>query len=271
MADLEQRLTELAAALEWPATPSLASRITAQITSPPGGKVARSAGWGRGGGNWYQKPWALAAAAVIVAAAALVAYTPSRDAVASWLNLHVFIQQVYEGPPRPSPLPPGPFGKRLGLGSETTLASAQAHVAWHIVIPASLGNPDEVYLQQPNDGPPQGEVTLVYAARPGISASGQTGVSVLITEARGAVNKDFFGKTIGPGTTLQEVNVAGHQAYWISGQPHAFFFIDAAGTFRNETLRLATNTLILDDGGTIIRIEGDLTEAQAIQIAASLA
>jgi hypothetical protein len=48
-------------------------------------------------------------------------------------------------------------------------------------------------------------------------------------------------------------------------------FIDAAGNFRDETMRLAANTLILDDRGTIIRIEGDLTKDQAVQIARSLA
>jgi hypothetical protein len=35
-------------------------------------------------------------------------------------------------------------------------------------------------------------------------------------------------------------------------------------------MRLATNTLIIDDNGTVIRIEGDLTKAQALGIAASL-
>jgi hypothetical protein len=264
VADLEQRLTELAAAIEWPATPEL------KITFPPVGKVQQSAGLGRGGGGWYQKPWALAAAAIIVAAIALFAYTPSRSAIADWVNLHVFIQQVNEGPPRPSPQPPGPLGKRLGLGSATTLQSAQAHIAWHILIPTSLGKPDEVYLQPPPVGPALGEVTLVYASRPNIPVSGQTGVSVLITEARGAIDKNFFGKMIGPGTTLEELTVAGHPAYWVSGQPHTFFFIDAAGGFRNETMRLATNTLILDEAGTIVRIEGDLTMDQALQIAASL-
>jgi hypothetical protein len=264
MADLEQRLTELAAAIEWPATPQL------KITSPLAGKVAQSAGWGRGGGSWYQKPWALAAAAVIVAAAALFAYAPSRNAIADWVNLHVFIQQVDEGPPRPSPQPPGPLGKRLGLGSATTLPRAQTQIAWHILIPASLGNPDEVYLQPPPDAPAQGEVTMVYAARPGMPVSGQTGVSVLVTEARGAVDTNFFGKTLGPGTTLEELTVAGHHAYWIYGQPHIFFFMDSSGSVRDETLRLATNTLILDDGGTIVRIEGDLTRSQALQIATTL-
>jgi hypothetical protein len=267
--DLEQALTELAAALEWPATPQLAARVRHQITSPLAGTVARRAGWGVRSGSWYRQLWALAAAAVIIAGAALLAYTPSRTAVANWLNLHVFVEQVHHLP-APSPLPPGPLGQRLGLGSETTLTRAQEQTSWHIPVPSSLGSPDEVYLQPPPDGPPLGEVSLVYAARPDIPVSGQTGVSVLITEARGAVNEDFFGKMIGDGSTLEEVTVAGHQAYWISGQPHIFFFIDAAGNFRNETMRLATDTLILDNAGTIVRIEGNLTRNQALQIASSL-
>jgi hypothetical protein len=252
MADLEQRLTELAAAIEWPATPQLSVRIPVRQVS------------------WYRNRWALAAAAVVVAAAALFAYTPSREAIANFVNLHVLVKVVPAGPAKPSPLPPGPLGKRLGLGNQTTLASARIQILWHIATPASLGNPDEVYLQPATDSPAQGEVTLVYSARPGIPVSGQTGVSVLVTEARGAVNMNFFGKTLGPGTTLEQLMVAGHQAYWISGQPHVFFFMDASGAVRNETLRLATNTLIVDYGGTIVRIEGDLTKSQALQIATSL-
>jgi len=49
-----------------------------------------------------------------------------------------------------------------------------------------------------------------------------------------------------------------------------FVFRDANGEVRPETMRLATNTLIVDEGGTVIRIEGNLTKAQALEIAASL-
>ena len=93
---------------------------------------------------------------------------------------------------------------------------------------------------------------------------------MLVTEVRGKVTGDSFGKTLGEGVTLEEVTVAGHPGYWISGSPHVFFFIDEAGNVRFETLRLATNTLLIDEGGTIVRIEGDLTKAQALQVAASL-
>jgi hypothetical protein len=35
-------------------------------------------------------------------------------------------------------------------------------------------------------------------------------------------------------------------------------------------MRLATNTLIFDNRGTIVRIEGDMTQAQALRIANSM-
>jgi hypothetical protein len=287
VAELEQQLTALGAELDWPATPDLAARTylparrSHQVTSPQAGKYPAKPGdgeiqagiargrWGGASGTYLERRWALAAVAVVIALAALVAYQPSRDAIANWLNVHTSIQRVHVLA-TPSPQPPGPLGERLGLGGRTTLTAARKQVTWHIGIPASLGQPDEVYLQPPADAPAQGEVTLVYATRPGIAVAGQTGVSVLITEARGAVNKNFFGKMLGPGTTLEEVSVAGHQGYWIAGAPNVFFFTDANGNFRNETMRLATNTLILDDGGTVVRIEGNLTKAQALQIAASL-
>jgi hypothetical protein len=255
MPDVEQQLLELGANLDWPATPNLAARVRYRVAEP-----SRA---------WYQSRWALAAVALLIALAALVIYTPTRDVIARWFNLHANIQRT-ENPPTPSPLPPGPLGKRLGLGDQTTLDAARTQVQWKITIPQSLGQPDEVYLQQPPDGPSQGEVTLVYSARQGIPVSGQTGVSVLITEARGTVDKGFFGKMLGPDATLEEVQVNGHPGYWIAGKPHVFFFMDANGKFRDETMRLATNTLIFDNGGTIVRIEGDLTKAQALEIAKSL-
>ncbi len=255
LTELEQQLSRLGRDLDWPATPKLARAIRQLIA------VRRP---------WFESRWAMAAAVAILALAALVAYTPSRDAIANWLNLHTRFQQVPHLA-TPTPLPPGPLGTRLGLGSQTTLRVAAAAVTWHVLVPANLGQPDEVYLQLPQDGPPQGEVTLVYSGRPGIPTSGQTGVGVLITEARGAVNSEFFGKMLGPGTTLEPVTVAGSAGYWVAGAPHVFVFIDSSGNDRYETLRLATNTLLLDVGGTIVRIEGDLTKAQALQIASSLA
>ena len=259
MPELEQELVALGRELAWPSTPAIATAVRSRITPRPG--VLRA--------PWYQSRWALAAAALIIAVTALLAYNPTREAIADWVNVHVLFQRV-NVLPTPSPQPPGPLGKRLGLGAQTTLAGAANDVTWHIEIPTSLGSPDEVYLELPPGGPALGEVTLVYSTRPGIPVAGETGVAVLITEARGGINDQFFGKMLGPDATIEPVTVAGHHGYWVAGSPHVFIFLDANGNFRNETMRLASNTLILDEGGTVVRVEGNLTKAQAIEIATSL-
>jgi hypothetical protein len=257
-AELEQRLDSIRQAIDWPPTPAIANRIRARIVTPA--PAARP---------WFQSRWALAAAIALVALAALLAYSPSREAIASWINLHTtFSRQSVI--PTPSPRPSGPLGQRLGLGNLTTLVEAQSKVKWRIVLPPSLGQPDEVYVQFPPSGPPEGEVTLVYSARAGFKIAGETGVAVLVTELKGQADSLFFGKIIGNGTTIEQVTVNGHPGYWISGKPHDFFFIDADGNTRDETMRLATNTLLIDDNGTVIRIEGEMTKAQALKLAASL-
>jgi len=255
MPDLEQQLADLAGAIDWPATPNLSGKVLPIYGEVSGG--ARR--WGR---------WTLAAAAVLLIVATLLAYTPTRDAIAGWLNLHTTIHRTQQLP-SPSPLPSGSLGHRLGLGTTTTLATAQSTVSWPIWIPSSLGQPDEVYVQVPPYAPSGGEVTLVYGTRPGINVSGQTGVSVLITEARGKVDEQFFAKTLGPDTTIQSVSVNGHTGWWIAGRPHIFVVTDADGNPYTSTLRLATNTLVFDDNGTVVRIEGDMSRDQALKIAAS--
>jgi hypothetical protein len=254
MPDLEDQLTALGTWLEWPPTPKVL---------PIQGEVSGEAG--RRG----LPRWALAAAAVLLLVAGLLAYTPSRDVIAGWLDLHTSIHLVTH-PPTPSPLPPGQLGDNLNLGKPVTLEQARAGVSWKVVVPPLLGQPDAAYLKLPPSGPSKGEVSLVYAQRADIKVSGQTGVAVLVTEARGKVNENFFVKMIGSDSTIEQVSVGGHAGYWISGHPHDFFFTDADGNFHNESLRLATNTLIFDNNGTIVRIEGDMTKAQALEIATSM-
>ena len=246
MPDLEQDLTDLSAAIAWPPTPHL------RIFLPLHRKSALPR-------------WALAAAAALVIAAGALIYAPTRDAIAGFLNLHTTVNRV-PALQSPSPRP----GQTLGLGTPTTLAEAQSLLTWHIAVPPALGTPDVVYIAMPPLGPTGGEVTLVYTNQPGITPSAQTGVSLLVTEARGAVNEQFFGKIVGPGTTIESVEVNGHRGWWIAGAPHTVAFTDANGNPYFDTLRLATNTLLLDDNGTVIRIEADMTKAQALQIASSL-
>jgi len=262
--DLEEQLTSLAATIDWPPTPDLRRALHLPTRGEVSGESRR-----RGRSLW-QTRWALAAAAALLIVATLLVYTPTRDAIAGWLNLHTTFQRTQSPPPSPSPLPSGPLGQRLSLGTQTTLDGAQSQVAWKIKVPSSLGPPDEVYLKLPPSGPSGDEVTLVYAQRSDIPASSETGISVLVTEAQGRVNEQFFQKTLGPDVTIEPVSVGVHSGYWIAGKPHQFAFADADGNPFFDTLRLATNTLIFDDAGTIVRIEGDMTKDQALHIATSL-
>jgi len=248
--DLEAQLADLAEFIEWPAM----GEVRLPGPQPNRGRQAR---------------WLLAAAAVLVIVTTLFAYTPTRDAIAGWLNLHTVFHRV-QNPPTPSPRSSGPAGARLDLGTQTTLEGARRQVRWTIAVPSFLGAPDEVYVKSPAAGPSGGEVTLVYLSRLDIRPTGITGVSVLVTEARGQITEPYFYKVLGPDVTVEQVTVGGHPGYWVSGRPHEFAFADSQGNPYVETLRLATNTLVFDDGGTVVRIEGDMTQAQALEIARSM-
>lgn len=251
MPELEDRLIALGESIAWPRTPSIRLQFAPTLALPtrqPVRQIPR---------------WALAAAAVLLIVAAL-AFT--------WLSLHTTIYRV-PNPPTPTPHSPGVLGSNLDLGTPAaSVADAQRQIRWKIVLPASLGQPDATYVKLARaGGPSQGEVSLVYAHAPGVNPSTLTGVAVLVTEARGAVNEIYFQKMIGPEAKVEQIAVNGHPGYWISGHPHDFVFVDASGNILRESLRLASNTLILDLNGTVVRIEGDMTKAQALAIAGTLA
>jgi hypothetical protein len=253
--EIEDQLTAVAGALEWPVTPDIWPRISERIV--PARRAALA---------WW-RPLGIAVAALLIVALALLAFQPSRDAIATWLYTRIErVQQL----PSPSQRPPGQLGEHLGLGKPVTREQAQGLVRWHIAAPSALGQPNAIYVQDPANGPTQGEVSLVYATAPGVKVAGETGVAVLITEARGKVNETIFGKMLGPSSTVEAVTVNGHQGWWISGSPHDFIYVDPDGTYRSETMRLATNTLIFDNNGTIVRIEADTTRDRALGIASSM-
>jgi hypothetical protein len=205
----------------------------------------------------------LAAAAVLLLAAITVAAVPpARDAVATYLGLRGVLIQKVEHPPTPSPLPPGRLGERLGLGDRVTLEQANKLGGFDVVIPARLGQPDEVYFNSGRD-----MVSLVYAARSGLPAANQTGVGLLVAEFPAQLTQDSMGKMLGPGSTLTPVDLGGGPAYFISGQ-HVFYFFNGSGG--TDESRLAANTLIWQRGKVVIRMEGQISQQQAIDLARSL-
>jgi hypothetical protein len=256
ISDLEQQLADLGRHVEYPPTPPLAAMVRPRLVAPPAGPVRR------------RKRTILAAAAAILALA--LGVPPVRTAIAHWLGIQgVVISPVNSLPPIPAPHPtasPSGVGSNLGLGQRGALESARRSAGFQVLIPQEAGSPDAVYLRS-DLGP---VVTLVYAPRAGLPSSGQTGVGLLITEFRGATDPMLMQKFVSAETTITPVTVDGGSGFWLGGAPHQLAYNLPDGSIAPDTLRLAGPTLVFERGDVTIRVEGNLTETQALAIAHSL-
>ena len=212
------------------------------------------------------QPVAVALVVLIALLSGTLALSPgARRAVAGWLGLRGVRIQVT---PAPS-APPLPLGTGLNLGEAMTLAEAQAQVPFKILIPHApdLGPPDAVYLRRGNFDP---QVTLLWHARTELPKARETGEGLLLTEFRAGVDADFIKKISFQATTLESVTVNGGEGFWIAGAPHQLSFVDANGNFLPDTVRLAGNVLLWEQGELTLRIEGKLSKGQALRIASTV-
>jgi hypothetical protein len=216
-----------------------------------------------------QPAWQPVAVALIVVVALLtgtLAFSPAaRRAVAGWLGLRgVRIQ--FTPTPSASPLP---LGTGLNLGEKMTLADAQTQVPFRILVPhdPDLGPPDAVYLRRANFDP---QVTLLWHARPGLPNARETGEGLLLTQFRAGVDAQFIKKISFEATTLEPVTVNGGEGFWIAGAPHQLSFVDENGNLLPDTVRLAGNVLLWEQGELTIRIEGKLSREQALRLASTV-
>jgi hypothetical protein len=272
--ELEAALRDLGARLDYPPPPPLAATVAEQLRVAP-----RPSFWRRP----LARRLALAGLTLLLLLGlTLTAWPEARAVVAERLGLNgltiTFVPAVPTPTPTATPAPtpqptptPAPPGARLQLGRLTSLEEARALTGAPAPVPTlpELGQPDAVYVSER----PARSVALVYGRRPGLPVAGETGVSLLVVQITGAaqeINEGFLGKGLGPGTRLEEVRVNGERGYWIEGAPHFFFYLDAAGQARQETIRLAANVLVWEQDGRIVRLEGALSREQALRIAGTM-
>lgn len=207
--------------------------------------------------------WVAVAAAVVafalVLSGVLVLSPSARRAVAGWLGLGGVRVEV-----TPTVSPPAPLGEELFLGDRMTLGEAEEEVSFDILLP-DLGPPDEVYVSSPL---PDGLVSLVYAARPGLPAAPETEVGLLLVEIRASLGDEaFIHKVVGPGTTVEPVTVNGGRGFWLSGEPHVVLYLDADGRPIEDSVRLAGDVLLWEQGDVTLRLESALSKEEALRIA----
>ena len=186
----------------------------------------------------WTRPVAIALAILVVAIGAVLVVPPARTAILDWLGLRgVSIVRVDELPATP------PLGE-LELGRRVALEDAPS---WTLV---PDDEPDSVFIDD-------GRVNLLWGT--------PDDVHLLLTEFRG---DPFIEKLIDGDAEVEPVSVNGGQGAWLE-QPHVVMFNDPRGRFRDDPGRLAGKTLLWEHGELTLRLEGDLSKADALRIARS--
>src|SRR5256886_5869261 len=252
--DLERTLSDIGTRLDGPKRdmwPAVRARIADRRAQPWWSRLGLDA-----------RTFAPIAATLVVILVAVFVLTPSLvDGLEHLLNIPGL--QIYKVPQTPTARPnasaPAFAGQRVA-----TAAEASRVAGFTVQMPTALGEPSAIYIET---APVR--VTIVYAAVKGIPLSPQAGVSAIVVEFKGTLETQIMSKAVGPNTFLDAVPLGSGVAYFLSGQPHQFFFRDPAGNIQPETLRLAGNTLLWVEAGVTYRLEAQVALDEAVRIASS--
>lgn len=237
MSELETRLHALAAEVAFPPTPALVAAVEARLESQG---APRRTLVGR-------RQLAIALAVLVAAFAAVLAASPgARSAFLELFGIKgATVFRVERAPEIDRYLP-------LVRGEAVSLAEARRQVDFELLVPETDdGRPIErVFLDRI-----VGAVSFVYCCP-----------SLILTQFRGEA-LPYVQKFAGPGTHVEEVTVDGGRGIWLEGA-HAVVFRDASGIVREDELRLAGNVLLWERGNVTLRLEGDLSRHEALDLAA---
>jgi hypothetical protein len=240
VSELEQRLVALGLGLDVPDAPDFAPRVLAGIGAarrPPA-----------------RRRFVLALAVVAVAALlATLAIPDARSALLRFLHIGGERIELVDELPEVAPTPPD-LGLMLGL--RVPLAEAHRRATFDLL--ELDEKPDSVYVGD------RGTVWFLYG-RPDAAR-------LLVAQTpRVRVDEPFLlKKLVGSGTSVERVRVRGVPAYFLSGEPHVVLLVDEFGVTIEESARLAGNVLVWEEDGRTIRLEGELTRAEALELARSL-
>jgi hypothetical protein len=248
MERVEQDLRLLSEAMTYPATPAIAAAISRRLGEAARYEPQRARIW--------QLALAGAAATVVLAAAIAGSIAPARDAVADFFDrINIFeTDESIKGLPTEI------------TGAPLTLEEAEARLGAPILLPAYPEGiaPQRVLLQD------FGEVNsaVIFFRHP-------NGATFALFETSARIGKGISGVPVGKGVPDPETQVTtvpglGSEAYWLKGLRIVQYY-DPQGNVIPESVRATdVNTLIWDENGFVFRLEGDLSQEEAVRIARSL-
>ncbi len=272
--ELERELRELGSHIEYPPTPDLARAVRSSLDEEGTVRPTRSRRF------WSSLPslrWAVAATAFLLIVAVPTLSPAMRATVGGWFEAGQTAgsgqaaRDAGEVPAAesggdaalaPSAGRPRSLGEGLGFGERISLREARAGVvAGDLLLPETLGQPDEIYASTPPD---EEGVTLVYGARSGLPPLGDTGIGLVLTEMPGDLESAYFPRGERPDAGLQKVQVSGKPGYWI------FSGHGVPPPIGRAEERLHGSVLLWEREGVALRLEANITKQKAIWIAESV-
>ncbi len=267
---LELDLRDLSPHIDWPTgptAPDLATRVQRAIVAGP--SAAAGARWS----DW--RPMRRALALALVAVLVLAALAAALALGLPGLRIRL-AEPAGTAPPTasgasgatPGTSEPGVPGSRLGLGRLVALDEVERLTGSSIGLPvaADLGPPDAAYVDEGRAN----QVALVWSASGGLPGSREPGVGLVLMRFDGTVDDGFYEKVVGGGTSVVPISVRGHGGFWISGDPHLFFYRTAGGQSIDDSRRWVGDALIWSDGRMTFRLESALGREAAIALAESI-
>ena len=231
MNELELRLQELGGEIAYPATP----------------RFELSLDRGAAGRPWL-RPVALGFVVLLAVAAGVLALSPgARSAFLEIFHIRGATVERVESLPDVR-------AQRVDFGERVSRDEAERRVGFELV---DLGaEPDAIFVR------PDGLASVVYGdpAHP----------RLVLSQARGALWNGFIKKTAGRGAIIEEVTVDGGPGLFVAGPDHFVMFLDENGLISDERTYLAGTVLLWNRGELLLRLEGDLTEEEALELAESV-
>jgi hypothetical protein len=237
---LENDIALLGRAFAFPQTPSLAARVRSGIEASPVHREPAP--------RWQIALTGLAAAAVVLALVAGVV-APARNAVADLFD-RINIFEVDEVPLDTT---------RDIAGTQLSREQAEVELGFQLLLPDGA-RPNRVLLQDFG----QAKAAVLFYRH-------EDGPPYALFETDTRVGKGLsVGKGVVESGQAQPVSGVGDEAYWLTGLRIVQYY-DLDGAVLQDSVRATdVNTLLWDEGGRVFRIEGNLTQEEAIAVALSL-
>ncbi len=247
---LGRALTATAREIEWPKTPDVSGRIAEMLDD-------------------HQRVPSLARTrlslprrrrTVLLVVLGVVLLSLAAVAAKVVIDLGALTIDTFPGLPTalPSAVASGPT-----LGHPATLPDAEREAGFTARVPGALGSPDAVWVDETSDGT---RIVLGWTSSETLPTIDDLPWGAVLYEFHGdaaLASKVLFSE----GSTLDQVEVGGRDAWWITG-PHELDLVTGEDTYARY--RVMGNVLVWKSGDVVMRLETTLGRAAAISIAESV-